>query len=99
MSNPRPDHMNLAISAAAWLVIKSMTQAPNGPKATARILSAAILPAFGIIWNLEIIRAATTDAINKLLLKFRNSPLLRLRYDKLANMFKTAFPNPYSVIP
>ena len=33
------------------------------------------------------------------MLKLWNSPLLRLRYDKLSAMFKTAFRNPCSLIP
>ena len=91
--------MGIAISSDASLVVKSMADSANGPKETARILSSAILPASDISWNREIIHAATTDVLNKMLMKLRNSPLHRMRYDKLTNMFATAFSNPYALIP
>ena len=98
-NNTRPAHMNLAISAAASLVVGSMNRAANDPKSTARSLAAAILPAFGISWNRDIIQSLTRDAVNQLLVKLRNSPLPRMHYDKLAGMFETAFCRPYSLIP
>ena len=99
MNKIRTDHMDLAIAAAATVVMESMTKAANRHAATARSLSTAIAPAFGISWNRNVINAVTSDWINKLLLKLRNSPLPRLRYDKIATMFKTAYSNPYSLIP
>ena len=99
MSKPRPDHMNLAIAAAASLVMDSMNRAANNPKDTARSLSLDIVAAFGIRWNRDISQSLTRDAVNQVMRKLRNSPLHRLRYDKLAGMFKTAFCHPYSRIP
>lgn len=86
--------MDLAISAAATLVMESMTNAANRHAATARSLSAAILPAFGIIWNPNVINAATRDWVDKLLSKLRNSPPPRLHYEKLSAPFKTSFLQP-----
>ena len=77
----------------------SMNRAANDPKATARSLMSAILPAFGISWNRDIIQSLTKNAVNNLLLKLRNSPLPRAHYDKLTDMFKTAYCHPYSLIP
>ena len=94
-----PAQLNLAITAAASLVMDSMNRAANDPKATARSLPHAILPAFGISWNRDIIQSLARDAVNQLLLKLMNSPSPRLHYDNLAGMFKTAFPRPYSLIP
>ena len=37
--------------------------------------------------------------INKLLLELRNSLLPLPQYDRLANLFKTVFLDPYSLIP
>ena len=99
MSKPRPDHVNLAIAAASSLVMGSMNRAANDAKATARSLSTAIIPAFGISRGRDIIHSHTRDAVNQMLMKLLNSPLPRLRYDKLAGMFKTAYCNPYSLIP
>ena len=95
----RPYHMDLAIAAAATVAMHSMTKAANRHTATARIQSTSILPAFGISWGRNVINAVTSDWANKLLPKLRYSPLPRLHYDNLAAMFKTAYPNPYSVIP
>ena len=91
--------MNLAISSVASLVMDSMNRAANCQMATARSLSAAILPAFGVRWNRDVTRAIASNRINELMLRLRNSPLRRLRYDKLPDMFNTAFCNPYSLIP
>ena len=91
--------MDLAIAAAATVVMESMTKAANRHAATARSLSTATLPAFGIIWNRNVINSVTRGWINNLLLKLRNSPLPRLRYDKLAAVFKRAFCNPYFLNP
>ena len=89
-----PAHLDLAISAAASLVVGSMNRAADDPKATARILAQAILPAFGIAWNRDTIQSLSRDVANQLLLKLRNSPLPRLHYDRLADLFKTAFSHP-----
>ena len=95
-----PAQTNLAIAAAASLVVDSMNRAANDSKATARSLTQAILPAFGISWNRDIIQSLKPrDAVNKLLLKLRNSPLPRLHYDMLDGLFRTAFCHPYSLIP
>ena len=99
MPKIRPVHMDLAIAAAATVVMESMTNAANRHAATARSLSTAILPAFGIRWNRNVINAVTRGWIDNLLLKLRNSPTPRLRYDKLAAMSQTAFGNPYSLNP
>ena len=94
-----PDRTNLATAAAASLVMDSMNSAANDPKATARSPAQPILPAFGIRWNRDVIQSPTRGAVNQMLLKLRNSPSPRLLYDKLAGMFKTAFPRPYPLAP
>ena len=99
MQTVRPDHIDLAISAAAEVVLDSTTKAVDRYQATARSLGAAILPAFGISWGRNVINPVTRGGINNPLLKLRHSTLSRLHYDKLAALFKTAFPNPYSLHP
>ena len=94
-----PAEMNLAIAAAASLVMDSMNRGANDPNATARILASAILPAFGISWNRDIIQSLTRNSVNQLMLKLRNSPLTLMRYENLAGVFKTAFCRPYSLLP
>ena len=76
-----------------------MAKAANDPKATARSPSAAIIPASGISWGREIIRAVRTDTVVELLLKFRYSRLHRLRRYKLTIVFTTDFSNPYTLTP
>ena len=99
MPKIRPDHMDLAIAAASALVMESTTKAANRPAASSRSLATAILPAFGISWNRNVTNAVARGWINNLLVKLRNSPLPRIRYDKLAALFKTAFCKPYSLNP
>ena len=99
MPRLQPAHLNQAITAAASLVMDSINKAANDPKATARSLANALVPAFGIAWNKEIIQALPRDSPNKLLLKLRNSPLPRWHYEKLADLFKAAHAHPYSLIP
>ena len=74
MPKIRPYHVDMAIAAAATLVMESMTRAANHHAASARSLATAILPAFGISWNRNVINAVTREWTN-LLLKLRNSPL------------------------
>ena len=68
--------MNLAISSAAILVVDNMNQAANSPKATARSLSVAILPDFGISWNRDSTNLVTMNEINYFSLKLRNPPFI-----------------------
>ena len=99
MPNLAPFRMNQATPASASLVMGSINKAANDPEASARSLAHALVPAFGIAWNREIIQSPHRDSANKLLLEMRNSPLPRLHYDKLADLFKAANANPYSLIP
>ena len=98
MPHLTPDHTNQAIAAAS-LVMGSINKAANDPKASARSLPRALVPAFGIAWNKEVTQALPRDSPNKLLLKLRNSPLPRWHYDRLADLFKAAYAHPYSLIP
>ena len=77
----------------------SMNRAANDRKAAPRSLSAATPPAFGIRWNRDIINALTRESAKQLIMGVRNSPRPRLRYDKLDEMFKKAYCNPYSPTP
>ena len=100
MNTPNPKQMNAALIAAAQLIMQNMNRAADNSGATARSLSLAILPAFGLCWNKEVLLAVNSDnAVNRLLAKLRNSPLPRIHYDKLANLFKAAYLNPYSLLP
>ena len=98
-TKPNPHRLNHAIAAAAQLVLGKISKAAGHPQATPRSLAHAILPAFGIDWNREVIDTVKRGEINKLLTKLRNSPLPRLHYDRLADLFKTAFLDPFSLIP
>ena len=99
MPDPRPGRANLFIPDASSLLLGSINKADNCSNASARSLAAAILPDFGIGWNLDVIRGATSGRINELIPKLRNSPLPKLHYDKLPGLFWTASPAPYSLIP
>ena len=94
-----PAHMDYAAAAAAALVMDSMTRDANCPTASDRSLPAAIAPAVGVGWNRNVIAVITADSINKLMMMLRNSPLPRHRYDKLKDMFKTAFADVNSLLP
>ena len=59
MSKPNPARMNYAITAAASLVLGEIGKAVDNPNASARSLSQAILPAFGISWGRDVINAIT----------------------------------------
>lgn len=94
--------MDIAISPAASVAVESMAKSDNSPNsstATARSLTAAIPPALGISWNIDILKAVTPDTINKLTSKLRDYPLRRLRYDKLAALGMVALHSPYSLLP
>ena len=100
MGNPNPKQMNAGLIAAAQVVMGSLAKAASNPAATARSRDPTILPAFGLNWNREVALSVNPDnAINKLLSRLRNSPPPRLRYDRLANLFRAAYLDPYSLLP
>ena len=94
-----PDHSNQDIAASASLVMGSINKAANDPKASARSLANALVPAFDIAWNREVAQDPPPDSPNKLLLKLRNSPLPKRHYERLADLFEAAYAHPYSLIP
>ena len=55
VNQTKPRRLNYAISAAAQLALGKISKSADHPQATPRSLAHAILPAFGINWNREVI--------------------------------------------
>ena len=67
-----------------------MKKAVSHSQDTPRSLAAAIIPAFGIKWNQEVINAVTRGEINRLLKKLKNPHHPRQYYDRLSDFFRMA---------
>ena len=72
-------------------------------RATARRISSALAPLFGIRWGKKIILSVYSRPINRraihLMLWVRNSPISRVDYDRSDGLFKIAFIAPVEVVP
>ena len=87
MNIPQRD---IETAEAAKLVLSNLERALHDTKAPEKLLQAALLPVFGIIWDSQVIRSITRDRLCRILCSLRNSKLGPASYRKVSLLWQTA---------
>ena len=100
---PPLSNQDNAIIEAAKLALDRAGRRVFDEQATGHRISIGPVPLFGTGWGKKIIAAVdqrrNNRRINQLLARVRNSPLPRVEYDHLADLFKLAYFAPGGVLP
>ena len=78
----------VATAQAAKLVIANLMTKVNCPSTPAKELKEAILPIFGIRWNIDVIRRIGGRELRHILWYLRNTKSLRREYSKLSQLWQ-----------
>ena len=86
-----PENADISTAAAAAVILGSVSRQIGTPEMTASATSAAIRPVYGVVRNRTVIDKITTDRINKVLARLRNSALPPTEYHRLTAMLLEAY--------
>ena len=81
---------NVAVAAAAKLVLKGVDSILADPRSSAKSLSEAVMPIFGLRWNREVCERLGSSVINRMLYRLRNSLLPPEAYRRTKELFSEA---------
>ena len=81
-------HRDLATARAADLVVKNLGATLNDTTASAKKLSDAIIPLFGIRWNIDVIRRVGARELRHVLWRLRNSKLSDRDYNRVRELWE-----------
>ena len=85
------ENLDTAASAAGKVISEKLNRQLGERDISARGLSQALIPLYGITWNRTVINLVVKDSVNNLFVRLRNSPLPRTEYDRLSAFFKKAY--------
>ena len=90
-SNLPVENLDAAVAAAASVVLETMSRQVGQRDISARELSHALIPVYGLTWNRAVINCVAKDSINNLFGRLRNSARPRAEYGRLSAFFKKAY--------
>ena len=93
------ENLDTAAAAAGKVIMGKLNRQLGQRDISARELSRALIPLYGITWNRAVINLVVKDSINNLFVRLRNSPLPRAEYDRLSTFFKKAYATACSLPP
>ena len=68
-------HREISIIQSAKLILANLERTLRDLSSTKKQINAALIPAFGIKWDAQIIRGVTADRLREILCSLRNSQL------------------------
>ena len=86
-------HRELATFRAARLVVENLSRKLGSTETSAKVLSDAIIPLFGIRWGVGVIRRVGAPLLRHILWQLRNSKLPDRDYNRVSELWKTGIAN------
>ena len=86
-------HRELATTLAARLVVNNLMVKLGCKTTPKKELSEAIVPLFGIRWDIQVIRRVGAQSLRRLLWCLRNSSLSAGEYAKISQLFQEGLAN------
>ena len=81
-------HRELATAKAAKLVVANLQSKINCKTTPFKELNEAIIPLFGIRWDLAVVRRVGARELRHILRCLRNSPLSKTDYNRVSELWK-----------
>ena len=86
-------HRDLATAQAARLVLNNLAKHLFCRSTTRKQLIEALIPVFGIRWDVRVLRRIGTKRLLELLCALRNSAVPRPEYDRISELWKAGLAN------